>query len=56
EHQSGIGLAIRKHILALRGAIAHETVRTPGPKLSDETRAETAWLLQRLKRKDPVSA
>lgn len=34
EQQQGIGLAVRKHILAARGAIASAAVRKPGPKLS----------------------
>ena len=34
ESQPGLGLAIRKYILAKRGAIGHPTVRAPGPKLS----------------------
>ena len=33
EQQPGIGLAIRKHILAKRGAIASATLRRPGPRL-----------------------
>lgn len=34
EQQNGIGLAVRKHILAQRGVIASAAVRKPGPKLS----------------------
>ena len=34
EQQAGIGLAVRKHILAERGAIASAAIRKPGPKLS----------------------
>jgi 4-hydroxy-tetrahydrodipicolinate synthase len=34
EQQPGIGLAVRKHLLAARGAIASASVRKPGPKLS----------------------
>ena len=34
ESQPGLGLAVRKHILAKRGAIAHPTIRKPGPSLS----------------------
>jgi len=56
EHQSGIGLTIRKHVLARRGAIAHPDLRTPGPKLSGEARGEIDRLLQRLARKDPLAA
>ena len=34
EQQANIGLAVRKHILAVRGVIASAAVRKPGPKLS----------------------
>jgi len=34
EQQAGIGLAVRKHILAERGVIASSAIRKPGPKLS----------------------
>ncbi|MFC2967182.1 dihydrodipicolinate synthase family protein [Acidimangrovimonas pyrenivorans] len=47
EAQPGLGLAIRKHILALRGAIAHPTLRRPGPALSPDTLAEIATLIDR---------
>jgi 4-hydroxy-tetrahydrodipicolinate synthase len=48
ETQPGLGLAIRKEVLARRGAIAHATVRRPGPKLTPETMAELDRLLVRL--------
>jgi 4-hydroxy-tetrahydrodipicolinate synthase len=48
ETQPGLGLAIRKEILARRGAIAHATVRRPGPKLTPETLAELDRLMMRL--------
>ena len=47
ESQPGAGLAIRKYILAKRGAIAHETVRAPGPKLNAATIAEIETLIAR---------
>ena len=47
ESQPGLGLAIRKHILAQRGAIAHETVRKPGPSLSAAAVQEVATLIAR---------
>ena len=47
ESQPGIGQAIRKHTLALRGAIAHPKVRKPGPSLSQATIAEVATLVER---------
>lgn len=48
EHQQGIGLAVRKHVLARRGAIAHETLRPPAPALGDAARAEIDELLTRM--------
>lgn len=50
ESQPGLGLAIRKHILAKRGAIAHPAVRAPGPKLNGATLAEIDALLARQER------
>ncbi|MEE4121212.1 MAG: dihydrodipicolinate synthase family protein [Paracoccaceae bacterium] len=47
ESQPGLGLAIRKHTLARRGAIAHPTLRKPGPALSAETIAEIEALIAR---------
>jgi len=47
EGQPGLGLAIRKHSLAARGAIAHPTVRKPGPALSPATLSEVARLAER---------
>jgi 4-hydroxy-tetrahydrodipicolinate synthase len=47
ESQPGLGLAIRKHILAQRGAIAHATVRKPGPALSTPAKDEVAMLIAR---------
>ncbi len=51
EAQPGLGLAIRKHILAQRGAIAHPTVRAPGPKLSQRTVEEVQALIDRQERR-----
>ena len=34
EQQPGIGLAVRKHLLAQRGVISSAAIRKPGPKLS----------------------
>ncbi|WP_417721137.1 dihydrodipicolinate synthase family protein [Salipiger sp.] len=48
EHQPGIGLAVRKYVLEKRGVIAHRTLRTPGPALSDATISEIEYLLGRL--------
>jgi 4-hydroxy-tetrahydrodipicolinate synthase len=47
ESQPGLGLAIRKHTLARRGAIAHATARKPSPTLSPETIAEIDILIAR---------
>ena len=47
EAQPGLGLAIRKYTLALRGVIAHDTVRKPGGTLSAATKAEVDALAAR---------
>jgi 4-hydroxy-tetrahydrodipicolinate synthase len=47
EQQPGIGLSIRKHVLAKRGAIKSATVRRPGPRLSKDDLAEIERLLAR---------
>lgn len=47
EQQAGIGLAVRKHILAERGVIASAAVRKPGPKLSAQDVADIARLTVR---------
>jgi 4-hydroxy-tetrahydrodipicolinate synthase len=47
EQQAGIGLAVRKHILAQRGVIASAAVRKPGPKLSATDIADIAFLTAR---------
>ena len=51
EQQAGIGLAVRKHILAQRGVIASSAVRKPGPKLAAADVAEIARLTQRQERR-----
>jgi 4-hydroxy-tetrahydrodipicolinate synthase len=38
EFQEGIGMAIRKEVLKLRGAIAHAGIRAPGAQLDRTTR------------------
>lgn len=50
EQQPGQGLAVRKHILTRRGAIASPALRAPAPRLSPETLAEVEWLTGRLER------
>ena len=47
EQQPGIGLAVRKHLLVLRGAIANAKVRKPGPSLSAADVADIARLVAR---------
>ena len=47
EFQEGIGLAIRKRIYRLRGAIATDTVRAPGRQLDEETARQLDDLLAR---------
>lgn len=56
EHQSGIGLAVRKYVLTRRGAIAHPDLRIPGPKLNANTKEEVDGLLARLAKLDPRAA
>ena len=51
EQQAGVGLAVRKHILAQRGAIASAAVRKPGPKLSALDLADIARLTTRQEKK-----
>ena len=52
EQQPGIGLAVRKHVLRLRGAIGSEAQRKPASELSPLARAEVSYLLARLARRD----
>ncbi len=54
ELQPGLGLAVRKHVLARRGIIAHPALRAPAPRLSAETVAEVERLLARLAARDPA--
>ena len=51
EQQGGIGLAVRKHILAQRGAIASAAIRKPGPKLSAQDIADIVRLTTRQEKK-----
>lgn len=51
EQQAGIGLAVRKHIMKQRGAIASATVRKPGPKLSPADLADIERLTRRQARR-----
>jgi 4-hydroxy-tetrahydrodipicolinate synthase len=47
ESQPGAGLAVRKHILAGRGAIAHAALRRPGAGLSAAAAAEVEAIVAR---------
>jgi 4-hydroxy-tetrahydrodipicolinate synthase len=51
EQQPGIGLAVRKHILAERGVIASAATRKPGPRLSAADIADIALLTARQSRR-----
>ena len=51
EQQPGIGLAVRKHLLAERGVIASAAIRKPGPKLSAADVADIAVLTARQTRR-----
>ena len=51
EQQPGIGLAVRKHILAERGVIASSAIRKPGPRLSAADIADIARLTARQERR-----
>ena len=47
EQQPGLGLSIRKYIMAKRGAIASAALRKPGPSLSKDDVAEIERLIER---------
>jgi 4-hydroxy-tetrahydrodipicolinate synthase len=51
EQQPGIGLAVRKHLLAERGVIASAAIRKPGPKLSAADIADIVRLTARQTRR-----
>jgi 4-hydroxy-tetrahydrodipicolinate synthase len=51
EQQAGIGLAVRKHILAQRGVIASSAIRKPGPALSAADVADIELLTARQSRR-----
>lgn len=51
EQQAGIGLAVRKHLLAQRGVIASAVVRKPGPSLPAADIADIARLTARQTRR-----
>lgn len=51
EQQQGIGLAVRKHLLAMRGVIASAMARRPAPKLSAADVADIERLVRRQDRR-----
>jgi 4-hydroxy-tetrahydrodipicolinate synthase len=51
EQQAGIGLAVRKHIMAQRGVIACATLRKPGLQLSNSDMADITRLTERQTRR-----
>jgi dihydrodipicolinate synthase/N-acetylneuraminate lyase len=51
ESQPGLGLAVRKYILARRGAIAHAALRKPGGALNAAGQAEVEALIARQERR-----
>lgn len=51
EQQSGIGLAVRKHLFWQRGVIASAAIRKPGPKLSAADLADVERLVRRQTRR-----
>ncbi len=51
EQQSGIGLAVRKHLFVQRGVIASAFVRKPGPKLLAQDVQDIARLVARQTRR-----
>jgi 4-hydroxy-tetrahydrodipicolinate synthase len=52
EQQPGVGLAVRKYVLARRGVLASDTQRGPATRLTDAARSEVDHLLARLARHD----
>lgn len=56
EQQPGLGLAVRKHILKLRGAIASDAQRAPATSMTEAARSEVAYLLTRVAKHDPRAA
>lgn len=52
EQQPGVGLAVRKYLMARRGIIASDAQRKPGAAMSTKAKAEVEYLLARLARHD----
>ena len=56
EQQQGVGLAVRKYVMAKRGIIGTDVQRKPGAGLSAKARGEVDYLLGRLARRDERAA
>ncbi len=52
EQQQGVGLAVRKYVLKLRGILGSDAQRKPASSLSAAAKAEVHYLLGRLARTD----
>ena len=52
EQQQGVGLAVRKYIMARRGIIGTNVQRKPGSQLSAAAKSEVEYLLGRVARHD----
>ena len=56
EQQPGVGLAVRKYVMARRGIIATDAQRKPAQAMSAKAKAEVEYLLARLARVDARAA
>jgi 4-hydroxy-tetrahydrodipicolinate synthase len=56
EQQPGIGLAIRKYVMAKRGILASDAQRKPAGGMTALAKAEVNYLLARLERQDARAA
>ena len=56
EQQPGVGLAVRKYVMARRGLIASDAQRKPASGLTAIARAEVEYLLGRIARQDDRAA
>jgi 4-hydroxy-tetrahydrodipicolinate synthase len=53
EQQPGVGLAVRKYVLKLRGILSSDVQRNPGMQLTKAGYDEVNYLLSRVARHDP---
>jgi len=53
EQQPGVGLAVRKYILKLRGVLSSDVQRKPEMRLTEAGYSEVNYLLSRVARLDP---